>query len=315
MNLANAIVIAFVAGLASATLGAAAISGPGLGLFFVLIAPLPLMIVAFRWHPLLALLGGLLTAAAIALFIRGGAALTYSVLVTGPAYLVGTLFWGAAAPERTRVGLMCLATAACAVLATLIGCLSISFSHDELEAQLLRQSEAVYRFMSGIGRDAPLTAPGGGDPQLFIRAYANAVPPLSCAMLAFVYMFNVWLGARIAHKSNPLGFTWTPIYTMRLPRIMLGLSAGALIGGLMPGYPGLALELVGAASLVCLVVLGYAAAHHATVGTPTRGFALTGLWIATLVFGLPAAFMLLAGIAELTFGWREKIVARRTLGN
>ncbi len=68
-------------------LGAAAMTGPGIGLFFVIVAPLPLMIVGLRWHPLLALLGGALTAAALAFFLRGSAAITFSMLVTLPAYV------------------------------------------------------------------------------------------------------------------------------------------------------------------------------------------------------------------------------------
>ncbi len=40
--------------------------------------------------------------------------------------------------------------------ATVIGALSVSFDYDTLEAHLLRQSEAVYRLMAGLGRDAPL---------------------------------------------------------------------------------------------------------------------------------------------------------------
>src|SRR5689334_5097283 len=111
MNLSNAIVIAFVAGLASAMLGAAAMSGPGLGLFFVLVAPLPLMIVSFRWHPLLALLGGALTAAALSMFLRGSTAVTFSVLVTGPAWLVGAIFWRAEREGLPKIGLLCLAAA------------------------------------------------------------------------------------------------------------------------------------------------------------------------------------------------------------
>ncbi len=311
MNLTNGIIIAFVAGLASALLGAAAMTGPGIGLFFVIIAPLPLMIVGLRWHPLLALLGGALTAAALAFFLRGSAALTFSFLVTLPAYCGSLAFWWALRQQGPVPGIMCLVAAGCAVLVTLAGCLSISFSHAELEAQLLRQSEMVYRFMMGIARDAPLVAPGGQDPQVFIRAYANAVAPLSCAMLATIYMVNFWLAARIAHKSLPGLFFWQPVYQMRLPRFMLPLSAAALIGGLLPGYPGLALELVGFASLICLMALGYAAAHHATVGIGARGFALTALWLATFLFGLPAMVMLFAGVAEIIFGWRDRVLAGR----
>jgi Predicted membrane protein (DUF2232) len=309
--MANAIIIAVVAGLASAMLAAAALSGPAFGLFFVIIAPLPLMIVAIRWQPLLAVLGGALMAAALAFFIRGSAAISFSVLVTLPAFIVGTILWRSNLEGRALVGMLCLSAAGYAVLATIVGAFSISFDYTTLEGHLLRQSETVYRFMLGIARDAPLTAPGGQDPQLFIKAYASAVAPLSCAMLAVIYMFNVWLAAKIAYRSSPDAFTWVPTPTMQMPRILLPMAAVALIGGMLPGYPGLIMELIGIAAVMCLTALGYAAVHHATIGLGVRGLVLTILWISTFIFGLPALVMLAAGIAELAFGWREKIVASR----
>jgi Predicted membrane protein (DUF2232) len=310
--MANAIIIAVIAGLASAMLAAAAMSGPAIGLFFVILAPLPLMIVAIRWQPLLAVLGGALMAAALAFFIRGSAAVSFSVLVTLPAYIVGSILWSGRHDGRTLLGLLCLSAAGYAVLATIVGAFSISLDFATLETHLLRQSETVYRFMMGIARDAPLTAPGGQDPQLFIRAYANAVAPLSCAMLAVIYMFNIWLAAKIAHRSSADTFSWIPVPTMQVPRILLPATAVALLGGMLPGYLGLIMELIGVAAVMCLTALGYAAVHHATLGLKARGMILTALWVTTLIFGLPAFAMLAAGIAELAFGWREKIVAGRT---
>ncbi len=309
--MANAIIIAVVAGLASAMLAAAAISGPAIGLFFVVLAPLPLMIVAIRWQPLLAVLGGALMAAALAFFIRGSAAVTFSVLVTLPAFIVGSILWSGRYDGRTLIGLLCLSAAGYAVLATLVGALSISLDFATLEMHLLRQSETVYRFMMGIARDAPLTAPGGQDPQLFIRAYANAVAPLSCAMLAVIYMLNIWLAAKIAHRSSPGAFTWTAVPTMQLPRLLLPGTALALVGGMLPDYFGLLMELLGIAAVMCLTALGYASVHHATLGLRARSMILTALWVTTFIFGLPAFAMLAAGIAELAFGWREKIIASR----
>ncbi len=309
--MANAIIIAVVAGLASAMLAAAAMSGPAIGLFFVILAPLPLMIVAIRWQPLLAVLGGALMAAALAFFIRGSAAVSFSVLVTLPAFIVGSILWSGRYEGRTLIGLLCLSAAGYAVLATLVGALSISLDFATLEMHLLRQSETVYRFMMGIARDAPLTAPGGQDPQLFIRAYANAVAPLSCAMLAVIYMLNIWLAAKIAHRSSPEAFSWTAVPTMQLPRLLLPGTALALVGGMFPGYLGLLMELVGIAAVMCLTALGYAAVHHATLGLRARSMILTALWVTTFIFGLPAFAMLAAGIAELAFGWRDKIIANR----
>ena len=98
---------------------------------------------------------------------------------------------------------------------------------------------------------------------------------------------------------------------MLLPRVLLPVAALSMLGGLLPGYLGFMLELISVASILALTALGYASVHASTRGSALRGLILGTLWSLTFVFGFPVLLMLLAGVAELSFGWRRSLSARR----
>jgi hypothetical protein len=311
----NAILIAALAGFASALLAAAATAGAGLGVLFTLIAPLPLMIVGIGWHPLLAVLGGAATSAALIILLRGSAGVMFAVMVMVPAYFAASTIWQRRETSGNLVGQLCLGAALYGGLVTIIGALSISFDYETLQGHLLKQSELVYRFMSNIPADAPLETVAGSNPKGFIEAYAQAVAPVSAAMLAVIYMLNMWLAARIVRYSGRLPVEWTNVPTMRLPRWTMPALAACVFGGLMSGYPGFILEVMGASLVVAVAALGYAAVHHVTTGHTSRSFVLGPLWLLTFFSGISALFMLGAGLADLVFGWRDRILARRNNRN
>lgn len=304
------ILIAASAGLASALLAAAAAVGPGFGMLLAALAPLPLMIVGFGWHPLMAVLGGAITAAALSAMIRGSAGVVYAVLAMVPAYLAAHVAWRQDIDARVRIGVIALGAAFYGAAATVIGALSVSFDYDTLQSHLLRQSEMVYRIMSGLSREAPLEPLRGQDPKLFIQTYAQLVAPVSALMLGMLYMLNAWIAARVSEASGRLPKDRAPVSAMSYPRALLPLSAAALIGGLLPGYIGLMAELLGVAAVMALIALGFATLHDITRGMTARPMILVGLWVTTFVVGIPAILMLFVGIAELAFNWR----ARRRAG-
>ncbi|MGL4240808.1 MAG: hypothetical protein ACRCTI_06805, partial [Beijerinckiaceae bacterium] len=297
---------------ASAMLAAAAVSGPGLGLLLAALAPLPLMIVGFGWHPLMAVLGGAITAAALSAMLRGSAGVVFAVLVMVPAYLAAWIAWRGDLDERVRMGLLAVGATLYAAIATLIGAFSISFDYAELQAHLLRQSELVFRIMSGLGRDAPLEPIRGQDPRLFIQTYAQLVAPLSALILGVIYLANIWIAVRVAEASGRLPTPRAPVSQMLYPRLLLPFAALALLGGLMPGYLGLAMELAGVAAVLALIALGFAAIHEVTRGVAARPLILAVLWALTLAMGVPVLGMLFVGIAELAFGWRARRADRNS---
>jgi hypothetical protein len=311
--MANAIIIAVLAALASAMLTAAgAALGPGLGALFVAISPLPLMIVAIGLQPLVAVAGGAIVAAALAFMLSGSRAISFAIVVMLPAYLAGFAIHRSHPDRRMLIGILALGACAYAACLMLFNALSVSFDFATLESQLQRAGEGFVRFLQRLAPDAPLVGQRGEDLTPLARAMAAALLPIGALGMAVIYLVNVWLAAKIAHRSNPDSFAWTPVYMMTMPRWLLPASGGLLLVGMTSGYSGLVAELFAIAAIVALVALGYAAAHHAMLGNDMRGAALTGLWTLTFVL-TPVAIllMLMAGIAELAFGWREKIVAQR----
>jgi hypothetical protein len=300
------IFIAAAAGLVSALLAASAAAGPGLSMMIAVLAPLPLMIVGFGWHPLMAVLGGAITAAALAAMLRGSAGVVFALLVMLPAFLAAHVIWRPDLDSRAKTGLLCVGGAFYAAVVTLAGAFSISFDYAELEAHLLRQSEMVYRLMGGLARDAPLEPLRGQDPMLFIRTYAQLVAPISTLMLGVIYLANIWIAVRITEASGRLPFGRAPVSDMDVPKALLPFAAVTLLAGMLSGYLGLAAELFAVASVLALVAIGFAVVHALTRGKPGRPFILTGLWTLTLIFGLPMLLMLFVGIAELAFGWRAR---------
>jgi hypothetical protein len=303
--------IAAIAGIASALLAASAAAGSMIGAVLMIVAPLPLMIVAVGWHPLLALIGGALTSALLALLFRGSAGVMFAIMVMVPAYLAALALWRRPVEGPPLIGLLVIGGAAYAAFATLIGAFSISLDFTTLEQHLLRQSELMYRLMSGLGADAPLVQTGAQDPKLFIGAMADAIGPFVAFILGAIYLINIWLAAKIANRSGRLHGTWVPVPDMLLPRLLLPVAALSMLGGLLPGYVGFMLELISVASILALTTLGYASVHGATRGSALRGLVLGTLWSLTIVFGFPVLLMLLAGVAELSFGWRRSFSARR----
>jgi hypothetical protein len=306
----STIVIAAAAGLASALLAASAAAGPGIGMLLAVLAPLPLMIVAFGWHPLMAVLGGAITSAALAAMIRGSAGVVFAVLVMLPAFLAAHIVWRTDLNSERKTGLLCVGGVLYAAVATLIGAFSISFDYADLQAHLLRQSELVYRLMGGIALDAPLEPVRGQDPKLFIQTYAQLVAPISTLVLGLIYLLTIWIAVRITEASGRLPVAREPVSAMDIPKLLLPFAALTILGGMLPGYLGLAAELFAVAAVLALTALGFATVHEITRGKPARPMLLAGLWTLTLIFGLPMLLMLFVGIAELAFGWR----ARRRAG-
>ncbi len=60
------------------------------------------MIVGFGWHPLMAVLGGAITAAALSAMLRGSAGVVYAVLAMVPAWLAAHAAWRDDIDSRSR---------------------------------------------------------------------------------------------------------------------------------------------------------------------------------------------------------------------
>jgi hypothetical protein len=130
-------------------------------------------------------------------------------------------------------------------------------------------------------------------------------------ILGFIYILNIWIATRVAEASGRLPTPREPVSSMLYPRLVLPAAALALLGGMLPGYIGLALELFAVGAVLALAALGFAVLHDLTRGMAGRPFILGIAWTLTLAAGIPMLAMLMLGISELAFGWRARKRAGR----
>jgi Predicted membrane protein (DUF2232) len=304
------IAIAIAAGFASALLAAASQAGPGLGMFLGFLSPLPLMIAAIGWHPLLALIGGSITAAFLSEFFGWRAGLTFALAIMVPAYVIARIIWET---ERDKVvGAVVMAGTFYAALAVVALAFTMSGDFESYQEIIRKRLEIVLQSPDMRQFQGQLPAFGTEESKALIGLMTQIMPILSAVSFTLMYFLNAWLACRIARRAGLLPVEWTPVWSMQLPRVSLAMAVVAILAAALPGYAGFAVELIGNAAILSITVLGYACVHDATRGSTARSVILTGLWLFTFAFaGLPALLMLVAGIAELAFGWRGRILASR----
>ncbi|MFM9973231.1 MAG: DUF2232 domain-containing protein [Beijerinckiaceae bacterium] len=302
--------IAIAAGFASALLATASQTGPGLGVFLGFLSPLPLMIAAIGWHPLLALFGGALTAAFITEFFGWNAGLTFALVIMVPTYLLARIIQEV--EDSKRVGTVVMASAFYAVLIIIVFALTLSSDFEGYQAIIRKRLEFVLQSPNMQQFVAQLPPTGSPEAQKLVELMTEIMPILSAASFSLMYFLNIWLACRIAQRSGMLTFAWTPVWNMTLPRVLLPVVIATMLMAALPGYLGFAAELISNAATLAITALGYACIHHITRGSSKRGFILSALWVSTFALaGLPALLMLLVGIAELAFGWRGRILPSR----
>jgi Predicted membrane protein (DUF2232) len=304
------IFIAAFAGIASALIATAAASSAGVGMFISFVSPLPLMIAAVGWHPLLALLGGALTSALLTEFFGWRNGLAFALTIMVPVYLLSRAIFEV---ERDKlVGAVVLICCWYGSLAVLAMAFTISSDLQGYQDLIRKRLEFVLQ-SPGLKQFADqLPAPGSAQAGKVADLMVQVMPIISATSLALMYLLNTWLATKITRKAGFLSVDNIPVWTMRLPRFIVLAAVITLLASALPGYLGFLAELLSNATTVAITLLGYAAVHDATRGTSGRAVVLTGLWAGTfLLAGIPALVMLLLGIAEIAFGWRDRMRAGR----
>jgi hypothetical protein len=311
----TALLLAVAAGFASALL-AATITASSLGLLLVYLSPLPLLILGFAWHPLLAALGGLVAAILLSIVLTTTSVpLVYVALVGLPAWLFSHL--ATQVPGRdvvgrpaVPVGLILAGVALYSALVFLFGALATDGSYAGLEAKLIASAEQLIRLQTDTPEGQPIQLPGGQDPQLLIGLYVALVPPAAVLSFGTIFLLNLYVAAKVAQRSGRLIMPWADVPSLHVPRlVVIGMAVSTLLAPL-PGYLGLAFELIAVAGLLVLALQGFAVLHFITRGASWRGMLLTATWVSTILFGLPALAMIALGLADLAFSIRQKAAAK-----
>jgi hypothetical protein len=308
------ILIALVAAFASALLLGAVVSGAWVGALLVYLAPLPLMILGFGWHPWLAALGGLFAATGLSIVLNGPIAMVYAAMIGVPATLLTFVAWhwrglDVRGTEGVNVGAIVTAASLYAAAVVLVGALFVGASFEALQAALAQTAEQLLRAQLGLRPGDPLTSPTGQDLTPLVTFYVAAAPVVLTATLAIIYALNVYLAARVGRRSGLMPLAWPDIPAFRLPQWALIALPALMLLAALPGMFGFAAELAATGLMVAFIWQGFAVLHFVTRGKSYRSPILWGMWFLALFLGFPALVMLVLAIIELSFGLRRRSAA------
>jgi hypothetical protein len=312
--------IALAAGAASALMFASIISGALISLVLFYLAPLPLMVAALGWGPLSATIGGLCAAIGLGAIFGLPYCIAFALTVALPAWWLGHLALlgrpaagsaaagnGAAPPappplEWYPIGRILLWAAGFAVLTTTAALLTLGSDAATITGALRR---GLLRIM-GVRNSTPPADTGN-----FVDAMVAIAPAAAAAVAMMTLTLNLWLAAKVTATSGRLHRPWPDLKSAALPPMTLaGLSltlACSFAGGLFAMVG----EIASAALLTAYALVGFAVLHTLTLSIKGRMLWLGGTYAAVLVAGWPVLAMVLLGLADAVFGFRQRYLQRK----
>jgi hypothetical protein len=310
--------IALIAGLASALMFASIVSGALISLVLFYLAPLPLMVAAIGWGPLCASVGGIAAAIGLGALFGLPYCIAFAVTVALPAWWLGHLVLlsrqagpvtqVAAGPasqpelEWYPVGRLLLWIAGFAALTTIAALLTLGTDAETITGTLRR----------GLMRLLRATDPQtSGEVGPFVDALVRIAPAAATVVAMMTLTLNLWLGARITATSGRLARPWPDMKTAELPPMTLVGLCVALAFCFTGGLLAIAAQIAAAALMMGYAFTGFAVLHTLTLALKSRTFWLGSTYAVVVVFGWPVLAMVILGMADAVFGFRERFLRSR----
>ncbi|MHC4046971.1 hypothetical protein [Bradyrhizobium sp. 23AC] len=316
------VLIALIAGAASALMFASIISGALISLVLFYLAPLPLMVAAIGWGPLCASLGGIAAAIGLGALFGLPYCIAFAVTVALPAWWLGHLVLlsrpvgkvavghvapDAAAPAEPElewypVGRILLWLAGFATLTTIAALLTLGTDAETIIGTLRR----------GLMRLLRATDPqSSGEAGQFVDAMVRIAPAGATIIAMMTLTLNLWLSAKITATSGRLRRPWPDMKTAELPPMTLVALCIALAFCFTGGLLAIAAQIAAAALMMGYAVTGFAVLHTLTLALKSRTFWLGSTYAVVVVFGWPVIAMVILGLADAVFGFRERFLRSR----
>jgi hypothetical protein len=309
------LLIALVAGCASALMFASVISGALISLLLFYLAPLPLMVAALGWGPAGAAIGAVAAGAGLGAIFGIPYLLVFVLAVAAPACWLGHLALlgrpvtavssdncaaaGLPMTEWYPVGRILIWIAGFAALTSLA-----ALGTDGAAMSTALRSG----LLSVIGpRDSTLDA----DIEQMIDLLVT-IAPAAAAMVAITTLtLNLWLAAKITATSDRLPRPWPDLKTAALPPLTLAALPLALAFCFAGGWPGTVALVVSAALLMAYALVGFAVLHTLTLGIKYRAPVLGCTYAVVVVSVYPVLVMVGLGVADTIFGFRQRYLRSR----
>lgn len=313
------VLIALIAGAASALMFASIISGALISLVLFYLAPLPLMVAAIGWGPLCASLGGIAAAIGLGALFGLPYCIAFAVTVALPAWWLGHLVLlgrqvGHVAPatgngpaaepdvEWYPVGRVLLWIAAFATLTTIAALLTLGTDAESITGSLRRGLMRLLRSTD------PQTS---GEAGQYVDALVRIIPAAATIIAMMTLTLNLWLSAKVTATSGRLRRPWPDLKTAELPPMTLVALCIALAFCFTGGLLGILAQIVTAALMMSYALTGFAVLHTLTLALNSRTFWLSSAYAVVVVFGWPVIAMVILGLADAVFGFRARFLRSR----
>lgn len=307
--------IALIAGAASALMFASIVSGALISLVLFYLAPLPLMVASIGWGPLCASFGGIAAAVGLGALFGLPYCIAFAVTVALPAWWLGHLVLlsrrgGPVAPEAAAepelewypVGRILLWIAGFATLTTIAALLTLGSDAETITGTLRRGLMRLLRAAD------PQTS---GEMDQFIDALVRIAPAAATIVAMMTLTLNLWLSAKVTATSGRLRRPWPDMMTAELPPMTLVALCIALAFCFTGGLLAIVAQIATAALMMGYALTGFAVLHTLTLALKSRTFWLGSTYAVVVVFGWPVIAMVILGLADAVFGFRERFLRTR----
>jgi hypothetical protein len=313
------LLVALVAGCASALMFASVTSGALISLLLFYLAPLPLMVAAIGWGPAGAAVGGIAAGAGLGAIFGIPYLMAFVLTVAVPAWWLGHLALlgrptdtavsssicaAATAPamEWYPVGRILTWTAGFAALTTLAALLSLGTDGAAISATLRRGL---------LGMIGPHNSTADGDIESVIDTMVTIAPAAAAIVAIVTLTLNLWLAAKITATSGRLLRPWPDLKAAALPPMTLAALAPALAFCFTGGLLAIVAQIISAALLMAYALVGFAALHTLTLGIKYRALVLGCTYAVVVVSIYPVLVMAGLGLADAIFGFRQRYLRSR----
>lgn len=307
---AQALLVALIAGVASALMSGLVVRSSSPALLLTMLAPAPLMIAGFGWHPLVAALGGIVAALMAQMVNSTQAAVMLCGMVALPAYGVSALALNRFAmlsqrPQRDGkemggIGVLLV------IFLTLAAVLAAMWIEPDFEALSRRMREMIeFSMREMMGFDAGLPPPR---PEAMARLYAflaRILLPMSVLVTLTTLVLSATLAAQVAERAGLMAYPRPDFRRFAVPGGGLILIGLAFLVATRPGYLGALGDGVFIGMLFLFLLQGLAVIHVRTLNVGGRGIILFLVWASLIVFGFPAFLFMLVGLADHLFAFRR----------
>jgi len=150
-----------------------------------------------------------------------------------------------------------------------------------------------------------------GEASQFVDAMVRIAPAAATIVAMMTLTLNLWLSAKITATSGRLRRPWPDMKTAELPPMTLVGLCVALAFCFTGGLLAIAAQITAAALMMGYAFTGFAVLHTLTLALKSRTFWLGSTYAVVVVFGWPVIAMVILGMADAVFGFRERFLRSR----